>query len=264
MRPYTCGLCKDTFSRSDILKRHFQKCSQRRGNPSGESHLSHSRANRKSRAQEEAARLENSTPTMSDRSQQMASYTPTSLDGAFDITTLNLGQRQYGDNSNQVSRSNSYKKSKSSTGSTSNRASLGMVSTAVYPPTTYEYSSTGHITPESITSSGAATPYQYPHESRSQLSPTGPVTETNFPSTSRQHASGNLFQGLPRIFGQTHSNGHEIDWNHLTYGTSDEYGQSHYYSGTNTPLQRTKSDSDFTNLQISDYTNPVIHHGSKA
>jgi len=34
-----CHLCKDTFSRSDILKRHFQKCSIRRGNPSGANHL---------------------------------------------------------------------------------------------------------------------------------------------------------------------------------------------------------------------------------
>ncbi|KAF2877489.1 hypothetical protein BDV95DRAFT_644746 [Massariosphaeria phaeospora] len=38
-RPYQCQLCKDTFSRSDILKRHFQKCSIRRGNPTGQSHL---------------------------------------------------------------------------------------------------------------------------------------------------------------------------------------------------------------------------------
>lgn len=30
-RPYMCVLCRDTFSRSDILKRHFQKCSIRRG-----------------------------------------------------------------------------------------------------------------------------------------------------------------------------------------------------------------------------------------
>jgi hypothetical protein len=35
-----CVLCHDTFSRSDILKRHFQKCSIRRGNPNGVSHLS--------------------------------------------------------------------------------------------------------------------------------------------------------------------------------------------------------------------------------
>jgi len=40
-RPYKCVLCGDTFTRSDILKRHFQRCSIRRGNPTGVSHLSH-------------------------------------------------------------------------------------------------------------------------------------------------------------------------------------------------------------------------------
>ena len=35
-----CVLCRDTFSRSDILKRHFQKCSICRGNPTGASYLS--------------------------------------------------------------------------------------------------------------------------------------------------------------------------------------------------------------------------------
>ncbi|KAK8092691.1 fungal-specific transcription factor domain-containing protein [Apiospora kogelbergensis] len=40
-RPYMCVLCRDTFSRSDILKRHFLKCSITKGNPTGASHLSH-------------------------------------------------------------------------------------------------------------------------------------------------------------------------------------------------------------------------------
>lgn len=40
-----CHLCKDTFSRSDILKRHFQKCSIRRGNPTGANHLAGQRRN---------------------------------------------------------------------------------------------------------------------------------------------------------------------------------------------------------------------------
>lgn len=46
-RPYMCVLCRDTFSRSDILKRHFQKCSLRRGNPTGATHLSHPQAHLK-------------------------------------------------------------------------------------------------------------------------------------------------------------------------------------------------------------------------
>ncbi|KAK8118969.1 respiratory supercomplex factor 1- mitochondrial [Apiospora kogelbergensis] len=49
-RPYMCVLCRDTFSRSDILKRHFQKCSIRRGNPTGASHLSHPQAHVKKHA----------------------------------------------------------------------------------------------------------------------------------------------------------------------------------------------------------------------
>src|ERR1700760_4602683 len=43
-RPYMCVLCNDTFSRSDILKRHFQKCSIRRGNPTGANHLANSQS----------------------------------------------------------------------------------------------------------------------------------------------------------------------------------------------------------------------------
>lgn len=34
-------MCHETFCRSDILKRHFNKCSIRRGNPTGANHLTH-------------------------------------------------------------------------------------------------------------------------------------------------------------------------------------------------------------------------------
>lgn len=35
-----CVLCTRPFSRSDVLKRHFQHCSKTKGNPTGASHLS--------------------------------------------------------------------------------------------------------------------------------------------------------------------------------------------------------------------------------
>ncbi|OQE32168.1 hypothetical protein PENSTE_c001G04662 [Penicillium steckii] len=60
-RPYMCVLCKDTFSRSDILKRHFQKCSIRRGNPTGATHLSHPQAHLK-RSQQQAAQAAAANP----------------------------------------------------------------------------------------------------------------------------------------------------------------------------------------------------------
>ncbi|CAJ2508637.1 Uu.00g136630.m01.CDS01 [Anthostomella pinea] len=50
-RPYMCVLCRNTFSRSDILKRHFQKCSIRRGNPTGASHLPHPQGRNKENQQ---------------------------------------------------------------------------------------------------------------------------------------------------------------------------------------------------------------------
>jgi Fungal specific transcription factor domain len=65
-RPYMCILCKDTFSRSDILKRHFQKCSIRRGNPTGASHLSNPAAHfRKSQNANANTQAKSNTPAKS-------------------------------------------------------------------------------------------------------------------------------------------------------------------------------------------------------
>ncbi|KAH8745892.1 hypothetical protein F5883DRAFT_263100 [Diaporthe sp. PMI_573] len=38
-RPYMCVLCQKTFFRSDVRKRHFEKCSIRWGNPAVATHL---------------------------------------------------------------------------------------------------------------------------------------------------------------------------------------------------------------------------------
>lgn len=102
-RPYMCVLCTDTFSRSDILKRHFQKCSVRRGNPTGASHLSNPAAHLKksqAAAQKAAAAAANAhrnqspqtgnTPTSS-AAVQPSPYTTTSMPGAsMPATTASL------------------------------------------------------------------------------------------------------------------------------------------------------------------------------
>ncbi|TVY49455.1 Respiration factor [Lachnellula occidentalis] len=74
-RPYMCVLCRDTFSRSDILKRHFQKCSIRRGNPTGASHLSHAQAHLK----KSHPGPHKSTPSMSSENDIMGSNGMNSL-----------------------------------------------------------------------------------------------------------------------------------------------------------------------------------------
>ena len=257
MRPYTCGLCKDTFSRSDILKRHFQKCSIRRGNPSGESHLSHSRANKKSR-QENAARVESNTPTDVNQDQDLEVFSPTNLDTSFDMNALSLGQPPYMESANQISRPNSIKKAKRSTGSHSNRASLGLVNTQGYDPN-YGYVS-GHVTPDSSTTSGAATPFNYQYESRSnQISPTGPFQGLNgrdiaFGGVSRAPTSSNYNNGaLPHI--AQGRGGHEVDWHsYQNFNSHDDYGNPHYPSGANTPIHPIKSEGDLTSLPLGDYT----------
>jgi hypothetical protein len=60
-RPYVCILCSDRFTRTDILKRHFEKCAIRRGNPTGASHLSPPQAYAKKSVQaQQKATLEHS------------------------------------------------------------------------------------------------------------------------------------------------------------------------------------------------------------
>jgi hypothetical protein len=91
-RPYMCVLCKDTFSRSDILKRHFQKCSLRRGNPTGASHLSHPQAHlKRSQAASNAAKPiqdEAKPPLVGDHKRPMMPGQQPNHPGDIDWTTM--------------------------------------------------------------------------------------------------------------------------------------------------------------------------------
>ena len=43
-----CVLCHHSYARSDVLKRHFDRCAELKGNPNGYSHLSQPEARVKS------------------------------------------------------------------------------------------------------------------------------------------------------------------------------------------------------------------------
>lgn len=291
MRPYTCGLCNDSFSRSDILKRHFNKCSSRRGNPTGQNHLAHSRAS-KAKEKQEAELLQEASSTGVDPSHitngaqmnngahmtnsahvtngvqmtngaQMTNYTPTSMESTFDLSNLNLNSPSYTSASNQVSRDNSVTRATRSTGSQSNRASLGMVSTSGYESAGYAHS-TGHVTPDSITTSGAATPYTFPHEARtSQLNENGAFTHTTtgdllYGALSRPPTSSGYSHGpLPHIVGQEPGPRYPLDWSHThSYNPHEDYDSVQHQSGANTPFEPDKTEPNFQNIPLAHTSYP--------
>ena len=173
------------------------------------------------------------------------------------MRNLDLSQAFSGDMSRptvtSMSRSNSIKKAKTSRNS-SHRGSLGTAPASGFD-TNFSIS-TGHITPDSITTSGAATPYTYPHETRSnQMSPDGPlnrsssgvnlaVTSGARPSVSSHYSTGSL----PQIVGQPNGRGNEVDWqNYPNFQSQDDFGHNQYHTGSMTPHQ-VKGDLDFSTI----------------
>lgn len=246
-RPYSCGLCNDTFSRSDILKRHFLKCSVRRGNPTGEHHLSHSRATKKSRleAAAKARALEDSNALSSNQSEG-AIENVLSSSGAFDLSALRIGASRYSDEiqpiSSRASRSDSVK------GAGASQANYRGSSASSYDPISYVYSG-GRITPDSITTSGAVTPFHYLQENRP-----GQFTATDIPFIESMHVpglevisrpqnvSGYASGLLPQILESGNGRSTDIDWPPLFHtDTNENYGNPQFDSSVH---QLIKSEAD--------------------
>ncbi|ORY63149.1 fungal-specific transcription factor domain-containing protein [Pseudomassariella vexata] len=102
-RPYMCVLCRDTFSRSDILKRHFQKCSIRRGNPTGASHLSHPQAHVKKHQQQQQKQAEGEMAQMNGMNNMQGD----NVVHPFGMVQMNDGMQNMANDQNQLSRSSS-------------------------------------------------------------------------------------------------------------------------------------------------------------
>ena len=270
MRPYSCGLCEDTFSRSDILKRHFQKCSVRRGNPTGASHLTHSKNSKKGKPNsiEQLSIPLTTAPTSTNATassqapQQIshtASSTPT-LQSPFELqglSTLGLGtgtaayQEELQNFSNRASRANSIKRS--SNGMTINSRTTSGPSSIAGPDSTFSYS-TGQVTPESLTTSGAATPYSIQHEARMPFSPDGTYHTANgsgldMTSISRPH-SGPAYTASnhPHIMGSANGSRHELDLSMFSANAHDDFNQQYPVHHDDTH-HHIKPDPEFSNVQ---------------
>ena len=279
IRPYTCGLCLDAFSRSDILKRHFTKCEFRRGNPEPEkNHLAHSRAHKarqngtqeevKQDEDEEAASLQNDTPTASLHGEQStqrpladSSYVGANGGGVeFDFNDLSIQTPNHDqtlspvDRSSQVSQLNNVKNSASSNGTQSNRTSFGPIYGSSYDLTSYA-TSTGYVTPDSVTTSGVATPYTFPHETRSTpLSPDDASNAQLLAAISRAPTAPSYsYASLPHIVDDAHGRGNESHWSSYPFNHTQSYSHSAHQSGTNTPLTREQKPIDFSVLPAENF-----------
>ena len=218
--------------------------------------MTHSRANKKAKEEEASAAMKQEAPP-ADSAQPPSAFTASTYDNhTLDLKSLDLSVN-FGDplrpTMAPMSRSNSIKKAKTSRNS-SHRGSLGTAPTSGYDPNiTY---STGQITPDSITTSGAATPYTYPHETRpNQLSPDGPlnrpasgvslpVTSNTRPGMISHYSTGSL----PHIAGNANGRGPDMDWQaYQNFPSQEDFGNQQYPTGTMTP-QQVKNELDFTSL----------------
>lgn len=250
IRPYSCGLCNDNFSRSDILKRHFLKCSVRRGNPTGEHHLSHSRATKKSRLEAAAkARAFEDSNTLSSNQSEGTTENELSPSGAFDLSALRIGASRYSHESQPISsrasRSNSVK------GPSESQSNYRGSSASSYDPIGYVYSG-GRLTPDSVITSGAVTPFHYLQENRpGQFTTTEipfiesihvPGLEVSIrPPTDSSYASGSL----PHILESGNGRSTDIDWPPLFQSdTHENYGNAPFNANMSSAQQVIKSEAD--------------------
>ena len=225
--------------------------------------MSHSRATKKSKL--EAAVETAVSGAVSDRVRARAPSTQTSvttdfatggLNGAFDLSTLALGPSGYSDESQststRASRSSSVKRP-SNSGLIGNRANYGSSSSSGYDTAGFAYSG-GQITPDSITTSGAATPFPYPQEAR----PNQFASDTSFGHTShgpavdvsnRASTGSNYTSGsLPQLLESSHGRVNDVDWSSLFQSNPhDEYGNAQFQSSIDSAHHSIKSEADFPN-----------------
>lgn len=238
-RPYSCGLCRETFSRSDILKRHFAKCSIRRGNPTGANHLTHSRETRKQKleqSRDEEPLHSATSSTFEPPTSHSADFNFSSVGNLSNLSNTDLHTPSHNrpPASNRVSRKNSLKRTGTAS---SNKANYTAPNSASLDGSGF-YTG-GQATPDSLTTSGAATPFNYSGDPRSnQLSPSANINSSmnglslDLNSISRSLTNPSYSNAsLPHIVEASHDRSSDFDWSsYQPMEGHDEYSNSHYHS----------------------------------
>ena len=258
-RPYSCGLCKDTFSRSDILKRHFAKCSIRRGNPTGANHLTHSRATRRLKLEQDQDGSYHSSTQSTLVEPSTHSLGLAAMNGLGSISSLSstdLAQSSFSESqrplSTQLSRANSFKGLGKGVTSTS-RGNYTAPNSAGLESAGFSYSG-GQATPDSLTTSGAATPFNYSNDPRSnQLSPHSSIHQSlsglslDLNSITRSLSGPSYANGvLPHIVEASHDRTGDMDWSLPHLEGSEDYTNGQYQTSSNDHHQPIKADPGYS------------------
>jgi hypothetical protein len=229
----------------------------RRGNPTGENHLAHSRLNKKLNM-EAAGKLLRRAAIIPIRTRSLPSSQPV---GLVDFGLNNLqasfefGSPGYSDEiqpgSNRESRSSSVKRPNTS-GVGGNVGNLSVSSSSSYDTTGFGIS--GQITPDSVTTSGAATPFPCSHEFRPNQLPPG-ASFTYGAQPMEENKAGLMpigsIHSLQQMMEASHGRGDEMDWSFLPVHGPDDLTPPHFHGLNDSALPATKSEQDFSQLHLS-------------
>lgn len=151
----------------------------------------------------------------------------------FDFNALQISTPAYSEGQqplpNQESCSN-YVRRPSTSGVGGQPSNLYVSAPSSYDPTGLYYS--GQITPDSITTSGAATPYQYPHELRANQFSSDTSYAPGIPVLAAHSMPSGFGAPVPHIVGSSHDPGNDLDWS--TFFPAR--GLDHYFQPSYHPL----------------------------
>lgn len=220
--------------------------------------MTHSRANRKAKLEpaEETA-IDGMIPGQTSQASGLSASNPQSSLG---LSNLHLGQSIYpGENHGlppTISQTTNIQQA-SNPHNTSNAGLSGVPTSSGFDVSGFP-NPTGHITPDSVTTSGAATPYPYPQDSRpNQFSSDGTFNHAsdgsslNLNGTSRPPPSSSYSSGsLPQIVGSSQGHRNDLDWL-FPSGSQGEVSNHQFQSGIEQSHQPIKSEPDFSNVPFS-------------
>lgn len=224
--------------------------------------MTHSRANRKAKLEpaEDTAVPGSTNRMVPGQTAQASGFSASNSQSSLALSNLHLGQSIYsGENhglQSTISQTTNVQQA-SNPQNTSNRGPSGVPTSSGFDASGFP-NPTGHITPDSVTTSGAATPFPYPQDSRpNQFSSdvtfnhasNGPSLDLN--GTSRAPTGSGYPSGsLPQIVGSSQGHRNDLDWL-FPSGSQCELSNHQFQSGIEQSHQPVKSEPDFSNLPFS-------------